>query len=82
MTRPEMVAAVARLCNAEGTEREMHDLLTQLNRALPYAGICDMIFHERHDLGPEDLVDEALRRERTVRASGLWNMPPPEAAGY
>jgi hypothetical protein len=78
MTRAEMIGAVERLCSADGDEAELDALIEQLDQALPYVSLSNLIFHERHGLSPEGIVDEALRRERTVRASGLWNMGPPK----
>ena len=38
-------------------------ILDKLEEALPHGNICDLIFQDMRNLTPEQVVDEALRRE-------------------
>ncbi|MEK4433911.1 hypothetical protein [Paenibacillus sp. FSL K6-2862] len=55
-----MVERVRKLMNAEGTEAELDDMLTELQQQLPYAEISNLIFWDDRDLTPEQIVEEAL----------------------
>ncbi|HBU84456.1 MAG TPA: hypothetical protein DEF35_22855 [Paenibacillus sp.] len=55
-----LVEWVRKLINAEGTEDELDDMLTELQQQLPYAEISNLIFWDDRDLTPEQIVEEAL----------------------
>ncbi|MEO2205447.1 hypothetical protein ABGV42_17075 [Paenibacillus pabuli] len=56
----QLVERVRKLMNAEGTEAELDDMLTELQLQLPYAEISNLIFWDDRDLTPEQIVEEAL----------------------
>ncbi|MBM6385289.1 MAG: hypothetical protein JSY10_15075 [Paenibacillus sp.] len=56
----QLVERVRKLMNAEGTEAELDDMLTELQQQLPYAEISNLIFWDDRDLTPEQIVEEAL----------------------
>ncbi|WP_416292066.1 hypothetical protein ACM7Q1_15805 [Paenibacillus illinoisensis] len=56
----QLVEQVRKLMNAEGTEAELDDMLTELQKRLPYAEISNLIFWDDRDLTPEQIVEEAL----------------------
>ncbi|MFE6079144.1 hypothetical protein ACFVQB_32460 [Paenibacillus sp. NPDC057886] len=55
-----LVEWVRKLMNAEGTEDELDDMLTELEQETPYAEISNLIFWDDRDLTPEQIVEEAL----------------------
>jgi hypothetical protein len=46
--------------NAEGTEDELDEMLTELQQQLPHAEISNLIYWDDRDLTPEQIVEEAL----------------------
>ena len=62
-TRADILAAVTKLYAGDGDEKEDTALLDQLDNELPHSGVSDLIFHDFRGLTPEQVVDEALRRE-------------------
>ncbi|MBY0216079.1 hypothetical protein H7K30_05845 [Paenibacillus illinoisensis] len=56
----QLVEQVRKLMNAEGTEAELDDMLTELQQQLPYAEISNLIFWDDRDLTPEQILEEAL----------------------
>ena len=63
MTRSDILAAVVKLYAGDGEENEDTALLNQLDNELPHSDISDLIFHDFRGLTPEQVVDEAIRRE-------------------
>ena len=63
MTHADILAAVVRLYAGDGEENEDTALLNQLDHELPHSDISDLIFHDFRGLTPEQVVDEAMRRE-------------------
>ena len=63
MTRKEMIDIVRRVSNAEGTEEQLDRLMDELETAAPNARISNLIFWTSPELTPEQVVDEAIRRE-------------------
>lgn len=66
MTREEMIEAMRRVIELDGTEEELDELAYQLKLAMPHARVTELI-QKRIDLDAEGLVDEALRLEREKR---------------
>ncbi|MGF9697280.1 MULTISPECIES: bacteriocin immunity protein [Paenibacillus] len=56
----QLVDWVRKLMNAEGTEAELDDILTELQLQVPHAEISNLIFWDNRDLTPEQIVEEAL----------------------
>ena len=56
-----LVELVHKMMNAEGTEQELDDMLTEVQQALPYAEISNLIFWDERELTPEQIVEEALQ---------------------
>ncbi|MEJ1978580.1 MAG: hypothetical protein WDN49_23175 [Acetobacteraceae bacterium] len=63
MTRDEILQAVIKLYPGDGEEKEDVALVERLRRELPHSKISDLIFQDFRDLTPEQVVDEAMRRE-------------------
>ena len=63
MTRADILAAIVRLYAGDGEENEDTALLNRLDNELPHSDISDLIFHDFRGLTPEQVVDEAMRRE-------------------
>ena len=71
MTRDDILQAVIGLCAGGRTEEEDVALANQLRRELPHSKIIDLIFQDMRNLTPEQVVDEAMRREADyARQSG------------
>lgn len=68
MTRSEMIDAVKRVFDMEESEEEIDVLVSRLKSEVPHAKISDMIFWPDVERTPEQIVDEALRRQRTYGA--------------
>jgi hypothetical protein len=66
MTREEMIEAMRRVIELDGTEEELDELMYQLKLAVPHARVTELI-QKRDDLNEEELVDEALQREKEKR---------------
>lgn len=63
MNRSDMIALVERLAAADGTEEELDGILDQLVNSAPNSMISDLIYYPDAERDPEQIVDEALRRE-------------------
>jgi hypothetical protein len=63
LTRDEILKAVVTLCAGGTTEEEDVALANHLRQELPHSKIIDLIFQDMRNLTPEQVVDEALRRE-------------------
>ncbi|OPG95597.1 hypothetical protein B2I21_26400 [Chryseobacterium mucoviscidosis] len=55
-----LIDLVRKLMNAEGTEDELDEILTELQQQLPHAEISNLIYWDDRDLTPEQIVEEAL----------------------
>ncbi|MHA7583193.1 bacteriocin immunity protein [Paenibacillus vandeheii] len=55
-----LIDLVRKLMNAEGTEDELDEILTELEQEMPYAEVSNLIFWDDRDLTPEQIVEEAL----------------------
>jgi hypothetical protein len=55
-----LIDLVRNLMNAEGTEDELDEMLTELQQQLPHAEISNLIYWDDRDLTPEQIVEEAL----------------------
>lgn len=60
MDRDELIAAIRRLRNADGTAEEQDELLDGLMTLLPASGISDLIYWT--ELPPEEAADRALSK--------------------
>lgn len=63
MTREEIVAVIVRLYSLQDSEEQEDALLDRLEAALPNADIVDLMYWTMPNLTPEQIADEALRRE-------------------
>lgn len=73
MTREELLRAVQRLCDFEqgpGSETERDAVLSALDQAAPHADISDLIYYAERERTNEEIVDEALLRERIWAEQG------------
>ena len=64
LTREEIIDLVRRLIDADGDRAELEDILDELLRTLPDADVGDLIYRTHPELTVEEIVDEALRRQR------------------
>jgi len=66
-----VLQAVQKIYQVDGTEEEIAATVDLLRKELPHAKIIDLIFHDFRGLTPEQVVDEAMRREADyARQSG------------
>jgi hypothetical protein len=72
LTRDEILQSVIKLYAGDGEERDDIALVNRLREQLPHSKISDLIFHDFRGLTPEQVVDEAMRREAEyARKAGL-----------
>lgn len=71
MTRLEIIDAVKRIVEVDGSEEDIHVLIRCLKAAVPRAGISDLIFYSDQDRDPEQIVDEALRRQKAYTTANV-----------
>lgn len=69
--RAYLVELVRKLMHAEGTETELDDMLSELERQVPHSSISNLIFWDDRELTPEQIVEEAL-------AASPMILPPPK----
>ena len=80
-SRSEMIRIVARLCEGGDGDEEDTAILDRLQEELPHSDISDLIFNddvifgEFRNLSPEQIVDEALRRQ--AEHAGRSGKPSP-----
>lgn len=63
MTREELIELVERIVRfdfGQGTEAEHSMLLAKLEANVPHPGVRDLIYWDRRDLSPSQIIDEAL----------------------
>jgi hypothetical protein len=62
MTRDELVQAVRRIVDADGSEAELDSLLALVERNVPHPAVSDLIFYPPNgtDLSAEQIVEIAL----------------------
>lgn len=58
--RSHLIELVRKLMDAEGSEAELDDMLTELQQQVPHAEISNLIYWDDRDLTPEQIVEEAL----------------------
>ena len=63
MTRDEVLQAVTKLYAGGDSEEADLALMTRLRGLLPHSKINDLIFWDFRDFTPEQVVEEAYRRE-------------------
>jgi hypothetical protein len=63
MTRDEILSLVQSIYTGSADDVIVSRLLDKLEVALPHGDICDLIFQDMRNLTPEQVVDEAIRRE-------------------
>jgi hypothetical protein len=59
----EVLQAVQTIYQVDGTEEEIAATVDLLRKEFPHAKIIDLIFHDSRGLTPEQVVEEAMRRE-------------------
>jgi hypothetical protein len=62
MTRDELVQAVRRIIDADGTEAELHELMALVERNVPHPAVSDLIFYPPNgvELSAEEVIEIAL----------------------
>ena len=62
MTKDELVQAVRRIIDADGTESELDGLLGLVDRNVPHPSVSDLIFYPPNgiELSAEEIVNAAL----------------------
>jgi hypothetical protein len=63
LTRDEMLQSVIKLYAGDGVEQDDIALVNRLRQQLPHSKISDLIFHDFRGLTPEQVLNEAVRRE-------------------
>ena len=67
MTPVEMIAAVQKIFDLDGSEEEIDSLISLLDDNVPHAEISDLIYYTEPELSAAEIVAEALRREEEWR---------------
>ncbi len=71
-SKSELVELVRRIMDADGTEREIDDMITALEENVPHPEVTDLIFYpEEGDPTPEEVVEEALAYKATPLGDGI-----------
>ncbi|KAA8747689.1 MULTISPECIES: bacteriocin immunity protein [Paenibacillus] len=70
--RSHLIELVRKLMDAEGSEAELDDMLTELQQQVPHAEISNLIYWDDRDLTPEQIVEEALAARPII-------LPPPSS---
>ena len=62
MTKDEIVQAVRRIIDADGTESELEGLLALVEQNVPHPSVSDLIFYPPNgiELSAEEIVNAAL----------------------
>ena len=60
MSREELVLMVTKIMKADGTEEEVDELISALDRNVPHPAVTDLIFYSPELVTPEEIVDKAL----------------------
>ena len=63
MTRDDILSAVREIYFGKTDNSVVSGFLDKLEEALPHSDISDLIFHDFRGLTPEQVVDEAIKRE-------------------
>lgn len=63
MTREDVLSAVREIFFGKTDNSVVSGFLDKLEEALPHSGISDLIFHNFRGLTPEQVVNEAFKRE-------------------
>lgn len=58
-----MLQSVIKLYAGDGVEQDDIALVNRLRQQLPHSKISDLIFHDFRGLTPEQVLNEAVRRE-------------------
>lgn len=61
--RSDLIAMVSKIMNAEGTEKELDDLLRELIQITSMQEISDMIFYPTKEMSAAEIVDAALNNK-------------------
>ena len=79
MSRSEMVELATKVFNIDGSDDEIDAALFRLKSMVPHGNISDLIFYPDAERTPEQIVDEALRREKEYAARATHNDIRPDA---
>ena len=71
MERNNVLAAVREICSGALDNNAIDKLLDAFEAALPHSDICDLLFQDFRNLTPEQVVEEACRREAAYVASKI-----------
>ena len=60
LTREELISLVNKIVECEGTEEEIDEMIEALKRNVLHPEIINLIYLNKEDLTPEQIVDKAL----------------------
>ena len=60
LSRKQLIKLVEKIKNAQGTEKEIDDMIALLGRNVPDPEVTDLIFWNEENLTSEQIVDKAL----------------------
>ncbi|OIJ20714.1 hypothetical protein BKP45_08685 [Anaerobacillus alkalidiazotrophicus] len=60
LTKEELIKLVEKICNVEGTEDEMDNMLRVLEENVLHPAVSDLIFYNDDELTPKEIVEKAL----------------------
>lgn len=59
-TKDELVLLVKKIQNAEGTEKEIDNMIDRLQGSVPHPAVTDLIFYPEVEMTAEQIVEIAL----------------------
>jgi hypothetical protein len=68
MEKSEVLSLVRSIYTGSTDEAIVYPILDKLEEALPHGDVCNLIFQDMRNLTPEQVVDEALKREAEYAA--------------
>ena len=60
LTKEGIVRLVNHIQNADGTEKEIDDMIDLLQESVPYPSVSDLIFYSEDEMTAEQIVEAAL----------------------
>ena len=69
--KDELIELVRKIMEDEGTESEIDEMLDYLEQNVPHPEVSDLIFWDKRELTPEEIIEEAFNYKPII-------LPAPE----
>ena len=60
LNKDELINLVQRIINVEGTEKELDQMMDELEKNVPHPEVSDLIYWSKKELKAEEIVEIAL----------------------